>query len=377
MILDIVIFVAVLAVLVLVHEFGHFLSARKFKMLVEEFGFGFPPKIFSKKIKDTIWSINMIPLGGFVKIAGEDGGESKNDDKILIKETDVKENIIIDGEIVGEKEKVVIDAYKISSDHSGFFSSKPIWQRIIVLISGVLMNFILGWFLLSLVFMFGAGKHLIITDVAKNSPAENVGIKSGDEIKGFDSVENFISFVNQNKGKEISLEMVSGGKENKLKIIPRENPPKGEGSLGVGLSMGGFEKVGFFRAIYEALKSAIMFFGLIFVMLFKLIISIFGGGDLFKYVSGPVGIFKATAQATNLGLPYLANLVALISLNLAAVNIFPFPALDGGRIVFLIAEKIKGSPISQKVQVISNGVGFILLIILLLLISLQDVFKYF
>ncbi len=378
MILNIIIFIAILAVLVLVHEFGHFLSAKKFKMYVQEFGFGFPPKIKGWQKKETLWSINAVPLGGFVKIAGEDGdGESelKAEEKIVSQEefvevikTDSKEFIVDEKISEIEEEKIPKERY---------FSSKPIWQRIIVLVSGVAMNFILGWFILVVVFIIGTKPVVVVSQVAKDSPAYSAGIEAGDKIVGYSSADDFISFINSHKGDKISLTVQNGSGSKTIEVVPRVNVPAGEGPLGVALSSGGVQKEPFFTAIWEATKVSWQIFVMIYTTLFNLIIGFFYGPNLFKYMSGPIGIFQATSQATSLGIGYLANLVAFISLNLAALNIFPFPALDGGRVLFLIIEKIKGSPVKLRTQQWVNGIGFALLLVLVLAASIQDVLRLF
>lgn len=380
MILNIIIFIAILALLVLVHEFGHFLAAKKFKMYVEEFGFGFPPKIKGWKKGETVWSINAIPLGGFVKIAGEDGDIGPNDyvaeEKIVAQEESVEVVETGTKEIIVEEKIIEID--KASEiPHESFFSSKPIWQRIIVLISGVTMNLILGWLILVVVFIFGTKPVVVVSQVSKDSPAYTSGIKEGDKIVGYSSMDAFISYINSNKGKQISLEVQNGQETKQIEVTPRINAPKGEGSLGVGLSAGGVEKEPFFRAIWDATKASWQIFMMIYSTLFRLIVGFFYGPNLFKYISGPVGIFEATSQAAGLGIGYLANLIAFISINLAAINIFPFPALDGGRVIFLIIEKIKGSPVSTRIQQIFNGAGFALLIALILAVSVQDIIRIF
>lgn len=380
MIINILIFILVLAVVVIVHELGHFFAAKKSGMFVGEFGFGFPPRIWGKRKGETLWSINAIPLGGFVKIAGEDGEKEDVDyiptSKVVSQEESVEVVETPTEELIIEEKITKVDKFsEISSDR--FFSSKPIWKRIIVLVSGVLMNFILGWIILVVVFSFGTQPIVVISQVMNNSPAETVGIKEGDKIMGFSSVDDFIQKINESKGKEISLTIKRSQDTQIISVVPRLNPPEGEGALGVGLSAGGVEKMPFFQAVIEASKTAVSIFGMIYSMLFKLIASIFGGPNLFKYISGPVGIFQATSQAAGFGVGYLANLIALISINLAAINIFPFPALDGGRILFLIIEKIKGSPISSKIQQIVNGVGFALLLVLILAASVQDIIRLF
>lgn len=389
MILDIIIFIAVLVVLVIVHELGHFISAKKTGMYVEEFGFGFPPKIKGWKKGETTWSINAIPLGGFVKIAGEDGenGEEKKIDsgvqEIISEEKEIE--ITTSGDVF-ERDTIVEEKFfpKAGSNNDTdvipkdrYFSSKPIWQRILVLISGVAMNFIFGWLLISIVFSVGAQKAVVIADVAPNSPAQTVGLMPGDLVLGYNDVNKFISFIDQNKGKQISFQIDRGGDKKEIQITPRTQYPSNEGPMGVGLGLGGVDRMPIPQAIWEALKTSAMIFTFIYEMLFRLIASIFTGGNLFSYVSGPVGIYKATSQAVGLGVIYLLNLAALISINLAAINIFPFPALDGGRVVFLIIEKIIRRPVSIKVQQIINSVGFGLLLLLMAIVTVKDVIKFF
>ena len=381
MIISLLIFIAVLALLVLVHEFGHFIVAKKAGMKVEEFGFGFPPRLLSWKKGETTWSINLIPLGGFVQIAGENGGEDKienlsisNSVDEMVTITETKEEVFVNGEEVLEKDEVIINS---KNQEGRLFSDKPIWKRVLVLIAGVTMNFLLGWVIISIILMFGVEKSVVVSTVSDGSPAQKIGIEAGDMILGYDNLDNFTSFVQANKGKEISLDVRRGKEIKKIAITPRENPPEGEGSLGVGLSLGGVERQPFFSAIWDGLKRSVEIFGFIYTMLFKLIGSLFGGEALYKQVSGPIGIYKATTQATGLGIMYLANLIALISINLAAINIFPFPALDGGRVIVLMIEKIIKRPISLKIQQIVNGVGFIFLILLMVLATFQDVKKLF
>lgn len=360
MIINIILFIIILAVLVLVHEFGHFFAARRARMRIEEFGFGFPPRIKGWMKNGVLWSINAIPLGGFVKIAGEDGQDA-------------------------DQRRQDVDQRGLNVDHSDVFevsnyvnfAARPIWQRTLVLIAGVVMNFILGWALLWVIFMVGSESSVVITDVAPDSPAALARIEPGDIILGYQDIEQFVSYINEHRGKEVVLSVVHSGAENKVIVTPRENPPVGEGALGVALANGGVERMTIFSALWESLKSAGRIFSFIYIMLFKLVASIFSGDSLWGNVSGPIGIFKATSQAAGLGFLYLLNLVALISLNLAAINIFPFPALDGGRIIFLIVEKIKGSPVSVHIQQLVNGIGFGLLLLLMLVVTIQDVIKIF
>jgi len=370
----ILLFIVLLAVLILVHEAGHFFAARRFGMRVEEFGIGFPPRLWAKKKGETIWSINAIPLGGFVRIAGEDGESTPSAAGEVIEEETVAVAVARgDGEeeVVVEREQFFLTNQKSSGS---FFSDKPIWQRTIVLCAGVFMNFVLGWLLFSIVFAFGVSSNfLIVSGVSEGSPAQTAGIVDGDFIQNFSDTQTFVDFVNEHRGQEITLSIEHEGVAQSISVTPRSQSPQGEGALGVGVIESGVERAPIGRAIWDGLVHTAQVFSFIFVMLFRLIVDIFGGGHLIQSVSGPVGIFQATGRFAGLGFMYFLNFAALISVNLAALNIFPFPALDGGRIMFLLIERIKGSAVSVKTQQIVNAAGFFLLIAFVIYVTVQDV----
>jgi regulator of sigma E protease len=338
MLIGIIFVVIFLSLLILVHELGHFLVARKFGLLVEEFGFGLPPRIWSKKIGETVYSVNALPFGGFVKIFGEDGGDPTQ---------------------------------------SRNFASLKIWQRAFVIFAGVLFNFLLGWLVVSLVFSIGVPQAVMITNIKANSPAAEIGLQANDRIIGYNTTAEFIEHINANRGNEISLKIKRDGGDLNLKVVPRtiEDTPSGEGALGIGLIDAGLPKKPIIESFWEGLKVSLQTIEMIFAAIFNLIAQTFVGRASLEQVAGPVGIVKLTAQAGTLGLVYLLQLLAMISLNLAVINIFPFPALDGGRLVFLAIEKIKGSPLNPKFEKIANAVGMALLIFLMVAISIKDIIK--
>ena len=332
-----------LSILILIHELGHFFMAKKFGIFVEEFGIGMPPRIYGKKKGETVYSVNALPIGGFVKIAGENREE--------------------DGSAGLPPDRI--------------FYNLKIWKRILILLGGVVMNFLLGWVLVSVIFYFGIPQAVIITDVQADSPAGQAGIMANDRVLGFNTVDEFIGFVGQHKGEKITVKVDRFGEERDFELIPRQNPPQDEGPLGVALVDAGQEKMGFFNSVTEGLKSSARIFAAVFTGIFNLIKTAVLGKASLEGIAGPVGIVKVTAQATQMGIIYLLQIVALISINLAALNVFPFPALDGGRILFLLVEKIKGSPLPKKFEQYANAVGFALLIILMLIITFKDVFRLF
>lgn len=347
--MTILIFIIVLAVLVLAHEWGHFIVAKKAGLTVEEFGFGFPPRLFGFKKGETTYSINLLPLGGFVKILGEDGAET---------------------------------------DNPKSFAAQSVLTRSLITASGVTMNFILAVALLITGFYIGlpqvidkntaiAAKNVQIQIVAINadSPAEKAGLKLGDAIKNFGEITELQNFINKNKGKEITLDIERGKNDLKIKAIPRMNPPEGEGALGIGLAKTGVISYPWYQSVWLGVKSAFIITWEIIKGFAGLIKNLIIKGQVPQEISGPVGIAVLTGQAANLGFIYLLNMVALISLNLTVLNLLPFPALDGGRILFLIIEKIKGSKINPKIENWIHSVGLALLLIIVILITYKDIIK--
>lgn len=366
MLLTIIVFILILGLLIFSHEFGHFIAAKKAGMKVEEFGFGFPPRIFSIKKGETIYSINLFPIGGFVKIHGEQRPKKK---KGVFKK---------DGRA---------------------FYNRPIWQRAIVLVMGVIMNLFLAAVLLSIVHGIGAPTiieegieqnvrdiQIQIVEVATNSPAEEAGIKMGDTIKQLvinDSrfiiyeVGDVQRLVARHAGEEITLFIKRGDEVLEKILTPRISPPENEGPIGIALAKTGLVTYPWYLAIWQGFKTTgqliVTFIGLFYHLLKTLILK----GVLISEIAGPVGIAVLTSQITKLGLVYILQFTAIISINLAIINAVPFPALDGGRLLFLAIEKIKRSPVSAKVENLVNSIGFALLIALMLLVTFRDVAKLF
>ncbi len=356
-----IIFVIVLGVLIFVHEFGHFIFAKRAGMKVEEFGFGFPPRLWGKKKGETTYSINLIPFGGFVKILGEEG-EHRND--------------------------------------PGSFSSKSFGAKLKVIVAGVTMNFLLAVFLLMIVNFLGLriglidaqtavlaqDKQIQIIQIAENSPAEEVGLRLLDEIKGFrvggqttvvGTVEETQYLIKQNAGRPITLLVERNGEPIEREITPRKDPPQGQGALGVSLALTGVVSYPWYEAVWRGVYDAVIIaFNTIigYWMLFKTLLL---KGKLIADVSGPIGIANLTGQAARIGLNYLMQFTALISINLAILNIIPFPALDGGRAVLIIAEKLKGSPVNKKIEQAINTVGFALLLALMVYVTVKDIVRLF
>ncbi len=247
-----------LSVLILGHEAGHFLVAKLFGLRVDEFGFGFPPRMFAKKIGETEYSFNWLPFGGFVRIAGE------NDAAPMIEGGDAAASA------ASEEEK------------NRLFVFQSWWKRSLIVIAGVVVNFLIGWFLISAVLMVGTPKALVISDVQKNSPAEAVGLKAGDIVERYTDAASFIAFVNANRGQEITLTVVRENKEIMVKATPRTQISKDEGALGVVLAEAGEGRLGFFASIWQGLKNAVLISGLTFQAFYNLIKSLVVHGTLLE-----------------------------------------------------------------------------------------------
>jgi len=362
----ILIVIVSLSILILVHELGHFLLAKLFGVKVEEFGLGFPPRLWGKKIGETVYSLNLLLFGGFVKIFGEDGEKQ-------FQSTNSSEST----------NNIRISDGFVDSDYGRSFIGQPIWQRSVIVLAGIFMNLVLGWLVLSVVFMLGSPSHLMVADVAPDSPASGAGISRGDFILEISQAgkilsdplkaSDFIEFMKDAKGEQVLLKVRHQGTVKEVAVAGRQNPPAGQGPLDVSLIEAGFPAEPFFKSIGTAFTTTVKTTGLIVVAFVNLFGKIFVSPEVLETVSGPVGIFALASQAGSMGLVYLLQLMALISLNLAVLNFIPFPALDGGRFLFLLLEKIKGSPISPKFQRAVNTVGFAFLIVLMVIVTVRDI----
>ncbi len=329
-----------LSLLIVIHEAGHFFASKYFGILVEEFGFGLPPRIFGKKIGETLISFNWLPFGGFVRVYGERHDQEKSD---------------------------------VSVTRS--FSHQSAGVRACVIIAGVVMNFLLGWWILSAVFIIGIPQSLIVTDIKEGSIAESIDIQKGDQINGFSAIAEFTEFLKSKEGSEIILQIVRAGEKKELKIDFSNELAEDKGKLGVYLVEGGTPKMGLLQALANGFAEAGKMSLLILSGVFQLIVGLFTDWSVFGGFAGPVGIVNIAAQTAKLGLANFLQLLSLISLNLAVFNLLPIPALDGGRLLFLAIEKIKGGKVNPRNEVIAQAVSFALLILLILGVTVQDILR--
>ena len=376
--MTIVIFIIVLAVLIFVHEFGHFLAAWACGIRIDAFAIGFGPKLFSWKFpvkkgsptSNTEYSIRAIPFGGYVKIFGENPDEENTH----------------------------------GPDSHRSFVHKPRWQQAIVLAAGIVFNLLFACLLYISVFYIGvaatpdgfekysnhfSNPRIMVTDVPEKTPAYNAGIKVGDVIGGIDlagqisstapvSIDQIQSAIQNSNGKSITIVDVRKGVSKNIEITPvlgMAGMPADKFAIGIAMDNVVDIKLPFWSSImegfhytYEMIKNTI-------VGLVMFIITVFRGTADFSSVSGPIGIAGIVGDAAGLGFTFLLMVTALISINLGIINLIPFPALDGGRILFVAIEAVIRRRISPTLTNTVNTVGFALLIALMILVTYKDILK--
>ncbi len=357
MVLTIIVFALTLGVLVFVHELGHFLFAKIQGIKVEEFGIGFPPRVFSKKYGETKYSLNLIPLGGYVSLYGEGGGHEEDEDS---------------------------------------FASRSVWQRAKVVFAGVLMNFLFGFLIFAIYFSLGnpptvtdPARYLpeekiayqtIVIESQAGSPAEQVGLEQGDLITRVDNqqigkVEDLINYTKENPGKLSTIIFKDSSQDNQL--VEKEVNITDEGKIGAVIGQGyGQMDYAFYQVPLIALEESVRIVGLIFVTLYQIISKLLVEQTVQEGVVGPVGIFVLTSEIVKLGIGPILKLVGFLSMNLAVINLIPIPALDGGQLVILAFEKIRGKKAKEEVVGVLQFIGFALLILLIILITYRDIVQF-
>lgn len=353
--LTFIIFILVISLLVFVHELGHFLTARRLGVAVEEFGFGFPPRIAGIRRGSTIYSINWIPFGGFVRLKGE---------------------------------------LPESSRDPNSFAAQSKGRRFAILAAGVFMNYLLSVVLFTVGFSVGLPTavqpgtvhpnvrdiHPEIISIDPGSPAAVAGLKGGDALQTINDTQipettDLKDTLKQNGSKTLSLTVLRNGNPLNFSIAP-EKTSDGEYRIGVGVVDVGTLAYPFPQSLAEGAVTTVRVTGQVFTsfgtLLKNLVVERKVSGDL----SGPVGVVVLTGQAFRLGVPYLLQFVALLSVTLAVVNFFPLPALDGGRALFVLIEAIRRKPVDHRIEALVHAVGFYALIALVLLVSVHDVKKF-
>ncbi|NQT29934.1 MAG: RIP metalloprotease RseP [Candidatus Saganbacteria bacterium] len=346
MFLTIVSFLFVFTVITLVHEFGHLFIAKKVGIRVHEFGLGFGPTLFSFKKNETTYKLNLLPILGYVKIAGIDTEDPEE-------------------KTTPENEK---------------YYNKPIAAKFAAIFAGPLMNLILGFVIFSVIFMIvgiPTGISNEISAVSPGSEAAKIGLRAGDKIisidgKTFESPEEAIGIIHQSADKELILKIERDNQVSTVAATPQYNKRMKIGLIGFSLSAV-YKKVNPFLAIYYGLKETLGLILLIFLILGRLIAGKISIGDL----AGPVGIAQITGQYAHHGIMSLLSFLAFFSINVAVLNLLPLPALDGGRLFFLAVEAIRRKPISIEKENRVHMIGMYVLLALLAVLTVNDVMRIF
>lgn len=363
-----VVFLLVLSTLVLIHELGHFLVARFIGVFVEEFGFGLPPRVFGKRIGKTIYSLNMLPIGGFVRLAGEDEEDE-----------DIKET----------KKKVK------GKDLKKYFWARSKLERGAILVAGVTMNLLLAWVISTGLLIHGIDEPapwVKIEEVSPNTPAEMAGLKAKDVVKEITYTDTqgktitlptripdeLIAATKKNLGHAITLHIARGQESLSVVITPRVTFPKGEGAMGIKI---GFDITTLKYPWYEAPIRAVGFTAKRGYDMMASIASLpsraLAGQKVQDEVAGPIGIAQITGQAAKIGPIAVFNLMSVLSLSLALLNLLPIPALDGGRLFFVIVEAITGKKVNQQFERRAHQIGMMVLLLFILLVTLNDIGRIF
>jgi regulator of sigma E protease len=368
----IIVFIIILGILIFVHELGHFLAAKGFGIRVDEFALGFPPRIFSKKVGETEYSLNLIPIGGYVKIPGEDGMPEPED-----------------------KEQGAEPLAKAKQ-----FTDVSRFKQAIVLVSGIFGNLIFAWLLISVGFMFGlptandgpfAGeiKHhsLIVTSVLPKSPAGQAGLLPGDRIielkeqdqtlsePSADQASGFIVATPENIPLYMTIERQKA--TSTLQMLVEEGVVSGKRGIGISMEYAGVLQLPPHKAVIAGAYATVSMTESVALGIANIIGDAFRGKAELSSFTGPVGIAMMVGDAEKAGFVNLMILVVLISINLAVINIVPLPALDGGRLLFVLIEGIRRKPINQRFAQMANQFGFIALLLLMAIITYKDILKLF
>lgn len=356
--MSIVVFIILISTLALVHEFGHFITAKLSNVKVEEFGIGFPPRLFGYRYKETLYSINLLPIGGFVRLLGENS------------------------------EQVAVNDPRA-------FCNRPRYQQAGMLLAGVTMNLIVGVIILAVVFTrFGVPQlklSLKLGEIRPESPASEAGLVVGEEITGYVLEEDeiidiylpgdFQELIQNNIGQEISLLVRSGEEANTdevriVKVKLRSEFTQEEGALGIVYtiqSLVTYRQIPLLKVPREAFNQTTQMMGMLFGNIGQLFLKMFTGQRVPEGVAGPVGIARISGEVAKEGWAALLHFAGILSISLAGFNILPLPALDGGRLLLVIYEAVSRRRIEARLQRWINTAGLVFIFALLAWVTFWDI----
>lgn len=346
MILTAITFLVILTILVLIHECGHFIAARLIGVRVEEFGLGLPPQIWGRKFGETVYSINWLPIGGFVRLAGEDAEKDQKSKK--------------------------------------YFCARSKKERAVILSAGVFMNFLLAVGITMFLLVHGVKEpvgRVHVETVMAGTPAAAAGFAVGDiitDLPGFHNpttTNQIIQYTKTNAGKKIDITILRAGGEYHLSLIPRVNPPPGQGPMGIAISNLELHRYTLLEAPGKALGITLSRARDMLVSLGTTVARLAALKAPQAEVAGPIGIAQVTGQAVKFGWEAVLEFAGILSLNLAVLNILPIPALDGGRLAFVFLEKIFRKRVNPIFERNAHQIGMIILFALIILVSINDIIR--
>ncbi len=346
-IINLLLFILILGVIVFVHEFGHFLFAKITGVYVYEFAIGMGPKIWGFQKGETEYNLRAIPIGGFCQLAGED-----------LDDDDLKK--------VPKKRRL---------------QSKTVWERFLIMVFGPMNNFILAVLLLFFIALIWGGSTMnpTITSIEKGSAAEASELKAQDKVLRIDNhkvstsddISLYLAVSNPKKGTKFLISR--DGEEHTITVKPKEIKNGKDVSYHYGIGIQQKKTKGFISAFVYTGKKTVS----IFKQMFVTVAYLFTGGIRLNQLSGPVGIYSIVGQQSKGGIANLLYLTAFLSINVGFINLLPIPAFDGGHILFIVIEKIKGSPVDPEIENKIHTVFLVLLMILMIVITFNDVLRLF
>lgn len=420
-------FIVVFGLLVTVHEFGHMFFAKRAGIMCPEFAIGMGPKIFSYKYNDTQYTVRLLPIGGYVRMASKDmevnplnAGMRINiklnendeithillDDKhnfqhveeIEVVESDISEAMYVKGLKLNDNSEVTYhfseECYFVENSEleriaplSGRFETKSVWARFLTLFAGPLFNFLLAFVLFTILFYI-QGKPMdepIVGTVVEDTPAADIDLEAGDRIQSIDgtSVDSWAhmtQLIQEGEGSPQELVIESGGNTHTETLVPAVEAtelPDGTEQKRLIIGVGRDFENGIIAPVWWGIQETVSSMSLIFELVVNMIGTIFAGTFSFDMLNGPVGIYKVTESVASQGILVLMNFTALLSVNLGIMNLLPIPALDGGRILFVLYEGIFRRPLNRKVELNIQLIGVLFVLVIMVLVTWNDIKTFF
>lgn len=343
--------IIIIGILILVHEFGHFITAKKNDVQVDEFSLGMGPKLFDLEKGGTVYTLRILPIGGYVRMAGMDETEKEG---------------------AGEREKESF----VSGDDPRGFNKKTVLQRMSIIFAGPMMNFVAAivFFIIAYMGVGTPSNDNVVGQVLPDQPAARAGLEAGDRVTAIDGKaigtwEEMVKIIHQSPEQELTMTVHRGEEIKIFRVVPERDPESEIGLIGVTTSM---EKKGFLEAASLGVTQTYEFTKLLIMSIVQMIT-----GVIKPDLAGPVGVVSMVGEVSRFGIGSLLTFAGILSINLGLINLFPIPALDGSRLAFLALEGLRGRPLAPEKENFIHLIGFVLLMGLMLVVTYQDILRLF